>query len=144
MLCKYPWPTICRTIHRIFFLQLFFSRFLLLFFFFCKISHDSFAASPNTVKYTREISNVSSTYVKEVWHTVTEHLLGPVKVLHKQLSLRFTEQPELYKATHTSRPSCSYHIYSLMPMIRGLCMTELSFHHILCNKNRLRIIAVLF
>lgn len=76
-----------------FFHTTFFLKIFAPFFFFCKISHDSFTASPNTVKYTREISNVSSTYVKEVRHTVTEHLLGPVKVLHKQLSLRFTEQP---------------------------------------------------
>lgn len=50
------------------------------------------AASSNTVKYSRKIRKVSSTYIKEIRHVVTEHLLGPVKVLHTQLSLRFTEQ----------------------------------------------------
>lgn len=62
-----------------------------------------------------------------------------MEVLHKELSLRFTEQTDLsiYKPPHTSCLSCSCHIYSLMSVIQGLCMTKLSFHHILWNKNRL-------
>lgn len=103
-----------------FFSYNFFSQDFCSFFFFCKISHDSFAASPNTVKYTREISNVSSTYVKEVWHIVTEHLLGPVKVLHKQLSLRYRtaipyrqsytrpRTPHIFPAVTTSIPWCPW------------------------------------
>lgn len=72
LLCKYPW-SVSPRIFGVFF----------------KINQDSFAASTNTSKYTREIRNV-----KEIRYVLTENLLDPMEVLHKQLSLKFAEQTD--------------------------------------------------
>lgn len=96
-----------------------------------------------TVKYSREIRKVSSTYIKEIRRVVTEHLLGSGKVLHKQLSLTFTEQ--IYRTSIVIQGSahlilsCSYHIYPLMPWSRDCAWQSCLFITFLVTKTGLEL-----
>lgn len=86
-----------------------------------------------------------SIYVKEMRCVVPESSQDPMEALHKQLSLRFAEQTDfskykLHKPPHTSCLAWSYHIYSLMSVSQGLCVTKPSFHRVLWNKDRLKLL----